>query len=1106
MSIGVTFNEWIQKIKWDIFQVLAAHKMVYVHRAKTACMCIELNDLLKAINIPKDQSITPNTNNLFRSIQTHVGQLRNLFQSLSETEYLSTLLEHPPNYVINSLNDFRRKFNELIRSLKLADSDPCPINPSQEKVDDSADVQEILIYLNKAEGENTLTNEEQKDILPQRIQEFQELNSKYQHEEEENIQHQTDLRRNLSPEEIEHGLEQFKKWSQDFKDFELQKKIGSGGYAEVYLGYQRSTGKVVAIKRLHSQQFNATAFENFRRELEIFAKLQHFAVLPFVGVCMKPPYCIITEFMSGGCLFNRLHSESEQLDATQLTIIALGVACGMEYIHEMDMVHRDLKSLNILLDADCRPMICDFGMSRLRPSDDSIMTGSVGTTQWAAPEVLNSEKYCEKADVYSYGILLWELLTHDIPFRGLKNVQVALAVINQDSRPLIPQNCPPKLGKLIKICWDKDPNRRPDFKTIVGAFKTGEISFPGTNNDRVQGYISSSMKVMKKVTHFNPKDASKRSVKEIIKGLQDNETIEDALAKLLLVSDQTEWIPYILESNLIETIIDRMKDCSQAQIAFNLVQAIEPFLEVESTLKSFIKLSGTHALLELFIKFGTTTMTKVIDCFSIVIKHDKVILTSEHFQKLAPFLVANDLSVRVSATKLLNLIIEHLAFDTDSSLTVVANNVLSNVIPEAMKELLLESLQLLKNLLDLSSPYSFIIRANGPSNVFVLTSHSDHTIIIESLDLLRQMLINSLPPQKTVNLCVNGFFDLISSNNPNIQMKTLIILAILLKSPYTFKEVALASNTIEAFSLCLKNDSPQVVIYSLRLCFAFLSNPISFTAFSTLSPILLSLLSSDTDSIAQLVASCLTAIIHNNGEQNLLGKEISEYLLKSLNEESSLTMSGLRLAGVISSSFKGARFLEANKIIGCISKLMFSKNAEIMKFSIMVFASHSASYPMSNAAVDSLGHFFESINKPDLAPYPLITISNLTVNPKGAQSCIKYLSQLVDLLNSEDDDSLQRVFSAIHNIVVVPEAINMVTDEKVIISFIKSTEKFWDTDYASIVFDILDSIAGCDIGKAALQESLLPDFLVEKLQTIAITHPMRSIYIRIISRIDVPIS
>jgi serine/threonine protein kinase len=155
--------------------------------------------------------------------------------------------------------------------------------------------------------------------------------------------------------------------------------------------------------------------------------------------------------------------------------VACGAARGMAYLHSGNppVLHRDLKSANILLDESYTAKVCDFGLSRLKAQERS-MTGNCGTVQWMAPEVLANMSYNEKADVYSYGIIVWELLSRECPYDNMSAIQCALAVLNRDKRPEIPKWCPPSLHALIKSCTKKDPDQRPSFVQILLALDAME--------------------------------------------------------------------------------------------------------------------------------------------------------------------------------------------------------------------------------------------------------------------------------------------------------------------------------------------------------------------------------------------------------------------------------------------------------------------------------------------------------------------------------------------------------------------------------------------------------------------------------------------------------
>ncbi|GMH69969.1 hypothetical protein TL16_g05291 [Triparma laevis f. inornata] len=137
------------------------------------------------------------------------------------------------------------------------------------------------------------------------------------------------------------------------------------------------------------------------------------------------------------------------------------------------VLHRDLKSANLLLDTSYDVKICDFGLARLKAYTNS-HTGNTGTTQWMAPEVLRNERYGEKADVYSFGVIMWEIITRECPFEGMSQIQVAVKVLNERGRVVVPDWCRrgcPKLSALVEKTLEANPVLRPTFEQILEVVK-----------------------------------------------------------------------------------------------------------------------------------------------------------------------------------------------------------------------------------------------------------------------------------------------------------------------------------------------------------------------------------------------------------------------------------------------------------------------------------------------------------------------------------------------------------------------------------------------------------------------------------------------------------
>ena len=284
----------------------------------------------------------------------------------------------------------------------------------------------------------------------------------------------------------------YQSWRLSSSDLEIKEEIGKGVSAHVYYGIDKRTNNEVAIKKLKFKKLNGSKLKAFQRELSVLASVSHNCLLKFVGATDSPPFCIVTEWMPKNTLHNDLN-KFHTLTPTDRLIAAFDIARGMQYLHSRNIIHRDLKSLNVLLDINGRAKICDFGLAKV-VDDNETMTGNIGTPHWMAPELLQpSQGYDFKVDVYAYGIVLWEILTSSVPYEGLMAAQIIAQVLMSDFRPEIPEDTPLGMRSLIEDCWCRDPSRRPTFFEVLRRFKKGQIYFNDVNQNETLIYIRNSL-------------------------------------------------------------------------------------------------------------------------------------------------------------------------------------------------------------------------------------------------------------------------------------------------------------------------------------------------------------------------------------------------------------------------------------------------------------------------------------------------------------------------------------------------------------------------------------------------------------------------------------
>ncbi|XP_027334524.1 serine/threonine-protein kinase HT1 isoform X1 [Abrus precatorius] len=254
-------------------------------------------------------------------------------------------------------------------------------------------------------------------------------------------------------------------------------KIGEGAHGRVYEGRYRD--RIVAIKVLNrgSTSEERVSLENrFAREVNMMSRVHHENLVKFIGACKDPLMAIVTELLPGMSLRKYLIAiRPKQLDLYVAINFALDIARAMDWLHANGIIHRDLKPDNLLLTENQKSVkLADFGLAR-EESVTEMMTAETGTYRWMAPELYSTvtlrqgekKHYNNKVDVYSFGIVLWELLTNRMPFEGMSNLQAAYAAAFKQERPNLPDDISPDLAFIIQSCWVEDPNMRPSFSQII---------------------------------------------------------------------------------------------------------------------------------------------------------------------------------------------------------------------------------------------------------------------------------------------------------------------------------------------------------------------------------------------------------------------------------------------------------------------------------------------------------------------------------------------------------------------------------------------------------------------------------------------------------------
>lgn len=263
----------------------------------------------------------------------------------------------------------------------------------------------------------------------------------------------------------------------DDNELEFTEKLGAGSSGKVYKGLFK--GDEVAIKVLKTMT-EAKEIDEFKKEFQIMSAIRSKYVVYFYGAVLEPRLCMVMEFCSRGSLYHVLQNDKYDIGWDKTFRFALETVKGIECLHgwEPPVVHRDLKSLNLLVNEKWEVKVCDFGLSRFNTGSNlETLVKMRGTFAYCSPEVYFGEQFSTKSDVYSIGMVLWELIVRCItgryerPFAEFKNLHYDFQIIIQTAkkglRPTIPPTTPEGFAQLIRDCLEHAAEKRPSCSEIL---------------------------------------------------------------------------------------------------------------------------------------------------------------------------------------------------------------------------------------------------------------------------------------------------------------------------------------------------------------------------------------------------------------------------------------------------------------------------------------------------------------------------------------------------------------------------------------------------------------------------------------------------------------
>jgi serine/threonine protein kinase len=260
-----------------------------------------------------------------------------------------------------------------------------------------------------------------------------------------------------------------------YGELAFKRELGAGSFGKVFLGTWRKAEVALKLATL-------STWEDFANEVKLTVNMPpHPNVVQVFGISRDGPHpVLILEFCDGGSLDKMLYDDNYSLSTEQTLEIVTGIARGMYHLHRNSIIHRDLAARNILL-ASGRPKISDFGLARVvdKQSQSGQTKSNIGPLRWMAPESLQSSTYSTQSDVWSFGIVVYEIVARHEPHFDEDPMSIGFRIRDEGLVPTIPETCDPFIRDLMLACWHPEPAKRPTFDQICELIKSKQAGDTG---------------------------------------------------------------------------------------------------------------------------------------------------------------------------------------------------------------------------------------------------------------------------------------------------------------------------------------------------------------------------------------------------------------------------------------------------------------------------------------------------------------------------------------------------------------------------------------------------------------------------------------------------